>query len=226
MLSDLAVSSLDLPKRLTLLCFISGCIGICDYCYNRGLWKKVNGPLTIDDVLRKIEKENKKYRLITGLSITGAEPISRPNDIRFLSKEVKNRFDYIYINIDTSLTQCRIVPEILEYVDQISISIKDCWKRFPEVKHNLKLLFELNKTIEFRIVLTKTNVSDILKIIDEYQIFIENLNPYRVLISPAVEVPENQGMFLPLNPSEFLDSFEIYKEKFENMGVDNVKKVF
>lgn len=187
MIEDVEVSFLDVGGHVSLLIFVSGCSGPCDYCYNKILWEKRPGRYTVEDIQKYLEN-NDTFKFVDGFSITGAEPISRPEELAILLRDLRSTFPGFYINLDTSLTQGRI-KEHLGYLDRISVSVKDFW--FSEwcredVTENLKSLSESDLDIYFRVNPSVENYDLLLDTISRSSEFLDLHKIKRFCVTPIL----------------------------------------
>jgi len=196
------VSSLtEIPGHITCVVFTYGCDGICDYCYNRDLWKsRLDKQVTKQEILDYIDRCNRKYRLITAVSITGAEPLTCAEDVKDLAFESSIRG--LYVSLDTSLTQ-GLVSDILPHLSRIAITVKSAWSKYMSyVVENLKRIEHMKTPVEIRLVFTETNIASVL---NNFQWMLQkfDINTETIVVRPAVVTETNRNRFKPITLGEF-----------------------
>ncbi|MBQ1891323.1 MAG: anaerobic ribonucleoside-triphosphate reductase activating protein [Firmicutes bacterium] len=125
---------LDFPGRCAATIFTPGCNLRCPFCHNASLvdpeeMKKTlaeNGLIDPEDVLAFLKE--RKGRL-TGLAVTGGEPLMQPGILDFL-KEVKN-IGYA-VKLDTNGTNPERLRALLSagIVDYVAMDYKNCREKY------------------------------------------------------------------------------------------------
>lgn len=82
-------SFIDVPDKVSLAIFFSGCSIRCKGCHNKDLWDVKSGKLmTSDEVLEKI----KANTLIDYVAFMGGEPTDQMDFLIHLCNRIKNEF--------------------------------------------------------------------------------------------------------------------------------------
>jgi len=212
MFASFTISPTEISGHVTCVVFTYGCAGICDYCYNRELWKpKSDNQVSSQEILDYIDCHNRKYHIITAVSITGAEPLTCVDDIRQFTIDVFNR--RLFVNLDTSLTQ-GFIEDLLPFLSRVSITVKSVWPLYTSyVETNLRHIEQAGIPTEVRLVFTKVNVPSI---IHNFQWLIKKfaINIKSLVVRPAVVTETNQGKFEPITLGEYQDVVEYIRSLY------------
>ena len=127
---------LDFPGRCASTIFTPGCNLRCPFCHNASLVDPGCVQRTIDeneliepqDVLDFLESRRGR---ITGLAVTGGEPLMQPGIMEFLRK-VKDRG--FAVKLDTNGTNPERLRALLSagIVDYVAMDLKNCRRRYAE----------------------------------------------------------------------------------------------
>ncbi len=179
---------LDFPGRLAATIFTPGCNLRCPFCHNASLVDPVElkvtmeetGLLDPDEVLDFLKE---RFGKLTGLAVTGGEPLMQPGILEFLEK-VK-RIGYA-VKLDTNGTNPERLSALLRagIVDYVAMDFKNCREKYaltadiPEATaailyentlHSVRILRQQALDYEFRTTVVKQfhTVEDITKIAEE-----------------------------------------------------------
>jgi len=167
--------------------------------------------VTKQEILDYIDHCNEKRKLITAVSITGAEPLSNVDDVKDLALDCSVR--NLYVSLDTSLTQ-GIIEDVLPYLSRVAITVKSAWSRYMSyVVENLKHIEQTKIPTEVRLVFTKTNITEVL---NKFKWMSQNFdtNIETLVVRPAVVTEANQGRFKPITLGEFRDIVSHIKKHY------------
>ena len=179
---------LDFPGRLAATIFTPGCNLRCPFCHNASLvdpaelkvTMEETGLLDPDEVLDFLKE---RFGKLTGLAVTGGEPLMQPGILEFLEK-VK-RIGYA-VKLDTNGTNPERLSALLRagIVDYVAMDFKNCREKYaltadiPEATaailyentlHSVRILRQQALDYEFRTTVVKQfhTVEDIAKIAEE-----------------------------------------------------------
>jgi len=160
---------LDFPGRLSATIFTPGCDLRCPFCHNASLVNDAtSNQFSPEDVLSFLAE--RKGRL-TGLAITGGEPLMQTDIIDFI-REVK-KIGYA-VKLDTNGTYPERLRQILDegLVEYVAMDIKNCFDSYPKtiglegannvckplidnIKKSIDILKESGVAFEFRTTVVK-----------------------------------------------------------------------
>jgi len=80
-------SFIDIPDKITMSIYFSGCSIRCKNCHNKEIWDKESGTLMTDDELLEKIKQNKLSEFVVFL---GGEPTDQLDFLIHMCKRVKN----------------------------------------------------------------------------------------------------------------------------------------
>jgi|YNPMSStandDraft_2_1061718.scaffolds.fasta_scaffold00094_36 pyruvate formate lyase activating enzyme len=128
----LKLTLIDYPGELACEVFCQSCNFRCLYCHNIHLVipEYFSSPIDIDNIFEYIEKNKNK---LTGVVISGGEPLFSKNILNFL-KEIRRKFA-IKIKIDTNGSFPELTRQIIEsnLADCIAIDIKASPENYDKV---------------------------------------------------------------------------------------------
>jgi len=85
-IARVCTSFIDVPDKIAVAVYFSGCSLRCKGCQNKHLWEKSNGTeMTVDDVLDRI----KKNPLAQAVVFLGGEPTDQIDFLTELCKQIK-----------------------------------------------------------------------------------------------------------------------------------------
>jgi len=130
---------LDYPGRLAATVFTPGCDLRCPFCHNAPLVEEegqailsdgsnITGSVNESDLLAFLKE---RYGKLTGLAITGGEPLMQDGIAGFLAKIKDLGYD---IKLDTNGTYPGKLAILIEkgLVDYIAMDVKNSWEHYPE----------------------------------------------------------------------------------------------
>lgn len=120
----------DFPSRVASILFFAGCNLRCPFCHNPGLVLQDRmDPESAEDFEVILDRLNKRQGFISGVVLTGGEPLMQPElpavvrAIRELGFAVK---------LDTNGTWPGPLAAILPWVDYVALDLKSAPARYPE----------------------------------------------------------------------------------------------
>ncbi len=203
----------DYPARVAAACFLQGCNLRCPYCYNTELVLQKEECLkvkracsfstpiefvTIEEIISHLQK---RKNLLTGLVISGGEPLCAPETVRKLIGEAR-ALNY-KIKLDTNGT----FPEQLESLikdsslcpDYIALDVKTSPVRYGELASTLCGKQHGRKLAE--------KITDSIKIISQLP---EDRREFRTVLYPPLvgkkEIEEIASL-LPKNAAWYFAQF-------------------
>lgn len=157
---------LDFPGRVAATVFTPGCDMRCPFCHNAGLVLEGGNATGPDAVLEFLKTRKGK---LTGLAVTGGEPLMQADIADFL-KQVKDLgFD---VKLDTNGSFPARLAELVDakLVDYVAMDIKNCREKYaltaglpesandtilPLVYESAAFLMENRVPFEFRTTVVK-----------------------------------------------------------------------
>jgi len=158
-------SLLDYPEEISAIIWTVGCNFNCPFCYNKDLVNDKTSIISEKEVLDFLEK---RRGLITGLVISGGEPLMQKDIVDFAAKVKK--LGYL-IKIDTNGTYPEKLQELIDkkLVDYIAMDFKAPCNKYSKlagkkidckkIKKSIKIIQGSNVDYEFK----TTFVPDLLK---------------------------------------------------------------
>jgi len=223
---------LDFPKRVAATVFTPQCDFRCPFCHNASL------------VLNRIEEtENEekildflkmRYGRLTGVAITGGEPLMQP-DIEGFIKKLKN-IGYA-VKLDTNGSFPKALKHLLDLklVDYVAMDIKNCKEKYAKtcglsldvqkgllenIQESIDILHSSSCEFEFRTTLVKElhSIEDI-KAIGQWlkgndNFFLQGFKDSGDLISTGLSAFSKEEM------QNFLEVLKLYLPKALLRGVD------
>lgn len=130
---------LDYPGRLAATVFTPGCDLRCPFCHNAPLVEEdgvsvlsdgsnITGCVSESELLEFLSG---RYGRLTGVAITGGEPLMQDGIAAFLAKIKEIGYD---IKLDTNGTYPGKLAILIEkgLVDYIAMDVKNSWEHYPE----------------------------------------------------------------------------------------------
>jgi len=156
----LDISTIDFPKRVCSVLFLTGCPFRCPYCHNHSLITAKGEERCVEEIVRALSENY----LIDGVCITGGEPTMQ--DIIGLVRALKEIG--LDVKLDTNGYYPTRLKDLLEWVDYVAIDVKttpekyeeltgrrDAWQR---VEDSLKVLSESGVDWEARTTVVPNHV--------------------------------------------------------------------
>ncbi|TXT56256.1 MAG: Pyruvate formate-lyase 1-activating enzyme [Promethearchaeota archaeon] len=112
------ISTKDIPGKVCMVIFTTGCNLRCEFCYNKHLLLSESGR---DVGEKKLINQIKNNSLINAISITGGEPTLNPKLLTFCKK--LSELDK-YISLDTNGTNPTFITQIFPYINRIALDLK------------------------------------------------------------------------------------------------------
>ena len=150
---------LDFPGEIACTVFTAGCNMRCPFCHNASLVTDINPADAIE------EEEffaflNKRKGLLSGVAITGGEPLMQPDIAKFMKRVKELGFK---VKLDTNGTFPERLACIIDegLVDYIAMDIKNSEQNYPKtvgvpdfniapVKKSIELIIGSGVAHEFR----------------------------------------------------------------------------
>jgi pyruvate formate lyase activating enzyme len=167
------LSTKDIPEKVCLVIFITGCNLKCGYCHNKHLLL-FNAGKEIDT--NKLIEQIRSNNLVNSISITGGEPSLSPKIVNFCKKVSEMNK---YISIDTNGTNPEIIKNIHPYIDRIALDLKaplnqKKYEKIVNIPVNLKKILKsfkfVNKKSSIDFEVRTTYVKGLLKPKDIHKI--------------------------------------------------------
>ena len=114
------LSTVDYPGHLASVLYLCGCPYRCPYCQNSELLDKKNCQEVESDKI--VEKILENRPLVTGVCITGGEPLQQLEGVIEICKALKK--EGLDIKLDTNGFHPEKVERILKLVDFVAMDIK------------------------------------------------------------------------------------------------------
>ena len=127
---DIQKSTLiDFPGHIASTVFIQGCNFNCPWCHNRNLIKAEGDIISIDEVIKVLEK---RKNFLDGVAFTGGEP-TLYEDLPILFKKIKEL--KLKVKLDTNGTNPDLLEELLSenLVDYIAMDIKADFENYDKM---------------------------------------------------------------------------------------------
>lgn len=157
---------LDFPGRVAATVFTPGCDMRCPFCHNAGLVLEGDNAIGPENVLEFLKSRSGK---LTGLAVTGGEPLMQADIADFL-KQVKDLG--FAVKLDTNGSFPSRLAELVEakLVDYVAMDIKNCREKYaltaglpesandtilPMVYESAAYLMENHVPFEFRTTVVK-----------------------------------------------------------------------
>lgn len=154
---------LDYPGQVACTVFLGGCDFRCPFCHNAELLS-VDAPAEMDDA-EFLSFLDKRKGLLDGVTVTGGEPLIRPEIISFLQAIREKGF---LIKLDTNGNHPDRLMEIVNagLVDYVAMDIKNSPEKYGEtigipsfdlskVRRSVDFLLEGKVDYEFRTTVVK-----------------------------------------------------------------------
>ncbi|WP_456471974.1 anaerobic ribonucleoside-triphosphate reductase activating protein [Methanocaldococcus sp.] len=110
------LSTIDYPKKLSSVIFLSGCNFRCSYCHNLKFILNNRYEMSIDEIIKNID-----FLFSDSVVISGGEPTLQ-REVIDLAKELKS-LGYS-VKLDTNGTNPNIVEEMVDYIDYLALDVK------------------------------------------------------------------------------------------------------
>lgn len=111
-IARICTSFIDVPSKIAVAIYFSGCSIRCKDCQNKELWDKSNGTImTLDEVVAKI----KIHPLADSVVFLGGEPTDQLPFLCTLCQRVTDKRKVLYTGREFEI----LPPFLLEYLDQI-----------------------------------------------------------------------------------------------------------
>ncbi len=179
---------LDFPGRLAATIFTPGCNLRCPFCHNASLVDpeelkttlEETGLLDPEEILAFLKE---RFGRLTGLAVTGGEPLMQPGIMEFLSKVKELGYA---VKLDTNGTNPERLGALLKagIVDYVAMDFKNWRGKYAQITdipeataailyentlHSVRVIREFAPDYEFRTTVVKQfhTVEDIAKIAQE-----------------------------------------------------------
>jgi len=108
----ICTSFIDVPDKIAIAIYFSGCSIRCTECQNKELWKQENGSLmTIDEVVHNIGD----HPLADSVVFLGGEPTDQVSFLTELCKEISSKEKVLYTGREFE----ELPPVLLEQLNMI-----------------------------------------------------------------------------------------------------------
>jgi len=124
--------------------YVSGCKHYCKGCHNPQSWD-FNQGTPIETALPIIIDEIKKNPMLTGVTITGGDPMFSLEGLSILLKSIKENFPEKDIWIFTGFT----IEELVEMYNKGDVLIKECLE-LTDTLVDGKFVMDLKEDVTFR----------------------------------------------------------------------------
>ena len=157
---------LDFPGRVAATVFTPGCDMRCPFCHNAEIVLEGTGGLGTEPVFELLEKRKGK---LSGLAITGGEPLMQADIADFIKKVKDMGFA---VKLDTNGSFPARLRQLVEggLVDYVAVDVKNCKEKYaqtaglsgetaermlPMVFESIAYLMEGRVDFEFRTTVVK-----------------------------------------------------------------------
>lgn len=216
-------SSLDYPKKIASVIFMSGCNFRCPFCHNPELVEgKEPNEVEIDSMVQELAN----YReFIDGVAITGGEPTLQPEALKELCMKLKAIG--FKVKLDTNGSNPHILKGLLDekLIDFVAMDVKAPFEKekyesvckggafIDRVKESYNMILNSGIGYEFRIPVVPTLNSHML---DEIAVHVKDSDIF------VLEQFSNEKCYDPAfnkieSPSE--EEMESFAKKFNNKMV-------
>lgn len=138
---------LDFPGHVAATIFTGGCNFRCPFCHNSDLLgNDAEVAYTEDEILKFLAK---RKGILEGVAITGGEPTLQPDLRDFICRVRELGYQ---IKLDTNGSRPEVLKALCEekLIDYVSMDIKTCRERYPEVAGIPSLNIEsIMESVEF-----------------------------------------------------------------------------
>jgi len=111
-IARICTSFIDVPDKIAIAIYFSGCSIRCKDCQNKELWDRRSGTLmTIDDVVNNISK----HPLADSVVFLGGEPTDQVSFLTALCKKITRKEKVLYTGREFEI----LPPVLLEHLDMI-----------------------------------------------------------------------------------------------------------
>lgn len=213
-------SLLDYPEEISAIIWTVGCNFNCPFCYNKDIVDGKVDLISEEEILDFLEK---RKGLITGLVISGGEPLMQKDIVSFTSKVKKMGY---LIKIDTNGMFPDKLKELIDkkLVDYIAMDLKAPCSKYnklagknidcKKIKKSIKIIKESNIDYEFK----TTFVPELLKKEDIIEIGKELKNSNRFYLQQFKnDVPLLSENLLDITP---------YKKEYFDETINEIKPFF
>ena len=219
------ITLVDFPGHVAATIFTRGCSFRCPFCHNPELVlpEKYSALLDEQQVFDFLET---RYGKLTGICITGGEPLMQPDIDTFISHLKALSFD---VKLDTNGSYPDMLEKIIKDgdIDYIAMDIKASPDKYAtaagtkikiaDIRRSIKLVMESGIDYEFRTTVCKpihevADFEDLGKMIKgAKRYFLQNF----VQSKHVNSVTE----YLPLSSKELLDAREIMERYVDEVGI-------
>jgi len=111
-IARICTSFIDVPEKVAIAVYFSGCTIRCKDCQNKELWDPLNGTLmTLDEVKQQIDE----HPLADTVVFLGGEPTDQMPFLCALCKQIRNKERVLYTGREFEV----LPPFLLEQLDMI-----------------------------------------------------------------------------------------------------------
>jgi len=108
-ISKTCTSFIDVPDRISIAIYFSGCSLRCSDCQNKELWEKESGKKTD---LKNLIKEIENHPLADTVVFLGGEPTDQPESLEHLCKNIKNKKRVLYTGRELEVLPKTLLPHL------------------------------------------------------------------------------------------------------------------
>lgn len=219
------ITLVDFPGHVAATIFTRGCSFRCPFCHNPELVlpEKYSALLDEQEVFDFLET---RYGKLTGICITGGEPLMQPDIDTFISHLKALSFD---VKLDTNGSYPDMLEKIIEDgdIDYIAMDIKASPDKYSiaagtkikisDIKKSIKLVMESGIDYEFRTTVCKPihEVADF----DELGIMIKGAKRYFLQNFVQSKHVDSTTEYLPLSSEEILAAKKIMERYVGEVGI-------
>ncbi len=108
-ISKTCTSFIDVPDRIAIAIYFSGCSLRCSDCQNKELWEKESGTKTdLKNLITKI----KNHPLADAVVFLGGEPTDQAESLEHLCKNIKNKQRVLYTGREFEVLPKTLLPHL------------------------------------------------------------------------------------------------------------------